>query len=155
MTKISRIKVDPRHLNFFLNNFWSVITLLENKDQVRGFLKDLLTHTEMKMFAKRLQISKMLLEGYRYQAIRNYVKVTDSTIAKINNILEIGGEGLKNAIGYLRKIEKDIERERMRITPDIKNKYGEYFLVDKIVEKIGEKIKIKRKKISVKQDIKL
>ena len=82
MTKVSRIKLDPKHLGFFLNNFWNLITLLENKDQVKSFLKDLLTHTEMKMFAKRIQIAKMLLEGYSYQTIRSYVKVTDSTIAR-------------------------------------------------------------------------
>lgn len=91
MTKISRIRVDSRHLGFFINNFWNLITLLENKDQVANFLKDLLTHTEMKMLAKRIQIAKMLLEGHDYRAIRGYVKVSDATIATISNKIEIGG----------------------------------------------------------------
>lgn len=62
MTKISRIKINPKHLDFFLHNFWNLITLLENKDQVKNFFRDLLSHTEMKMFAKRIQIAKMLLK---------------------------------------------------------------------------------------------
>ena len=153
MTKISRIKVDPRHLGLFLNNFWNLITLLENKDQVKDFLKDLLTHTEMKMFAKRIQIAKMLIERYNYRAIRNYVKVTDSTIARMNNTLEVGGDGLKTAIGYLQKIEKDIDKERMRISPDLKKKYSMYFLPDKIIDEVGKKVRTRSKKTSVKRDI--
>ncbi len=155
MTKISRIKVEPRHLGFFLNNFWSLITLLENKDQVKSFLKDLLTHTEMKMFAKRIQIAKMLLEGYRYNDIRNYVKVTDSTIARISNMLETGGDGLKVAVNFLQKIESDIDKERMRITPDLKKKYGMYFLPEKIMEAVGRKIKDNNKKRSANKNVSL
>lgn len=155
MTKISRIKIDPKHLGFFLNNFWNLITLLENKEQVKNFLKDLLTHTEMKMFAKRIQIAKMLLEEYNYRDIRNYVKVTDPTISKISNILAIGGEGLKTAVNYLWKVEKEIERERLRITPDLKKRYPTYFLPEIIIEQAAKKIKSRNKKQSVKQDTSL
>lgn len=155
MTKISRIKVDSRHLGFFINNFWNLITLLENKDQVASFLKDLLTHTEMKMFAKRIQIAKMLLEDFNYQSIRNYVKVTDSTIARISNILGTEGNGLKIAISYLKKIESEIDKERMRIAPNLKNKYPTYFLPKIIINKIDKEVKTHIKKNSVKKDIQL
>lgn len=155
MTKISRIKVDSRHLGFFINNFWNLITLLENKDQVASFLKDLLTHTEMKMFAKRIQIAKMLLEGYDYRAIRGYVKVSDATIATISNKIETGREGLKTAIRFLKGVEKSIEEERLRITPDLKKIYGTYFLPEKIIEKASGKIRSISKKNSVKKDIQL
>lgn len=155
MTKVSRIKLDPRHLGFFINNFWNLITLLENKDQAKDFLKDLLTHTEMKMLAKRIQIAKMLVEGYNYQAIRNYVKVTDPTISKISNILAVGGDGLKTAIGYLQKIEKDIEKQRMSIVPNLKKKYSSYFMPEIVAEEIVRKVRAYRKKSSVKKDISL
>lgn len=155
MTKISRFKVDSRHLGFFINNFWNLVTLLENKDQVASFFKDLLTHTEMKMFAKRIQIAKMLLEERDYRAIRNYVKVSDTTIATISNKLEVGGEGLKTAIMYFKKVENEIEEERMRITPDLKKRYGEYFLLDKIIDKAGKQVRVHNKKQSIKKDISL
>lgn len=155
MTKISRIKVDPKHLGLFINNFWSLVTLLENKDQVKEFLKDLLTHTEMKMFAKRIQIAKMLLEGYDYQNIRNHVKVSDPTIARISNLLSTSGEGLRTAISYLQKIEADIEKEKMRITPDLKKKYGIYFLPEKLIDAANKKLKSQNKKHSVKKSSEL
>lgn len=153
MTKVSRIKLDAKHLGFFINNFWNLITLLENKDQTASFLKDLLTHTEMKMFAKRIQIAKMLMEGYGYQAIKGFVKVTDPTIAKINNKLETGGEGLKSAISYLQKIEKEIDKERMRSTPNLKKQYPSYFMPEIVFEEIVRIFKKRQKKRSVKKYI--
>lgn len=155
MTKVSRIKLDPKRLGFFLNNFWSLIALLEDKEQVKNFLKDLLTHTEMKMLAKRIQIAKMLLEGYNYRDIRNLVHVTDPTIAKISNILAVDGEGLKTAVSFLQKIEQDVDKERMRVSPDIKKKYGLYFLPEKAMTSVKRKLKNKHKKLSVKKDLSL
>lgn len=105
------------------------------------------------MLAKRIQIAKMLLEGYNYRDIKNYVKVTDPTVAKISNILEMGGEGLKIAISYLQKIEKEIDRERMSMTPNLAKKYPAYFLPDKIIEAVGRNIKARNKKQSVKQSL--
>lgn len=155
MTKISRFKVDPKHLGFFINNFWSIITLLENKEQVKSFLKDLLTHTEMKMFAKRVQIAKMLLEGYDYRAIRNYVKVTDQTISRINNILETGEGGLRISVSYLQKIEEAVDKEKMRISPNLKKKYPKYFLPEIIMDEVERKIKTYHKKSSAKRNLSL
>lgn len=155
MTKISRIRVDPRHMGFFLHNFWNLITLLEDKDQVKNFLKDLLTHTEMKMLAKRIQIAKMLLEGYDYRSIRNYIKVTDTTIAKINNILATSEGGLKTAVEYLQKIEEEIKKKQMQVTPSLKKKYPMYFLPENIVEGITKQIKKRRKRASVKKSLSL
>lgn len=155
MTKISRFKIDPKRLAFFVNNFWNLITLLENKDQTASFLKDLLTHTEMKMLAKRIQIAKMLLEGFDYKTIKNYVRVTDPTIAKISNKLETGGEGLKDAIIYLQKIEKRMKKERMRVAPDLKGKYPSYFLSERIMEELGKNLKKRRKRNSIKRYVSL
>lgn len=111
MTKISRIAPNPRHLGIFIDNFWNGVTLLESKDETKTFLKDLLTHTETKMFAKRIQIAKMLFEGYNYQTIRNYVKVTNGTIAHINNLLNTSGNGLKLIVLRLIKLEEKRKRE--------------------------------------------
>lgn len=152
MTKLSTIRLDSKHLGFFLNSFWSLITLLENKDQVKSFLKDLLTHTEMKMLAKRIQIAKMLLEGYDYRAIRNYVKVTDPTISKISNILATDGEGLKTAVGFLQKIESQIEKRRFSGKP-LKERYGMYFLPDKLIDAAGKKLKSHNKKLSAGKNL--
>lgn len=76
MTKVSRYS-DPKRLSHFIHRFWSAITLLEDRSEVISFLKDLFTPTEIRMFAKRLQIADMLAKGYKYEDIRNYVRITD------------------------------------------------------------------------------
>lgn len=91
----------------FINNLWSAFALLENKEEAREFLKDILSHTETKMLAKRLQIAKMLLEGRSYQAIKTYTGVQNSTVAKINNILNTSeGDGLRRVAEGLIELEK-------------------------------------------------
>lgn len=146
MTKVSRIKIAPRHMGWFINNFWMVVTLLENKDQVKEFLEDLLTPTEITMFVKRLQITKMLLQGYDYRSIKNYVKVTDQTIAKINNLLFVGGNGLKKAVTYLLKIEKEQDQKLMSPPSNLREKYPGYFWPEEALEKLGTKIKASKKR---------
>ncbi|MDP2861152.1 MAG: Trp family transcriptional regulator, partial [bacterium] len=76
MTKLSRIPVDPPKMGWIINNFWNAITLLDDKDKIKLFLKDILSLVEMKMIAKRLQVAKMLLEENDYLTIRNYTRVT-------------------------------------------------------------------------------
>ena len=134
----------------FINNFWVVITLLQGKDEVKEFLKDLLTHTEMQMLSKRLQIAKMLFEGHNYETIKNYVKVTDQTIARINNLLMEGDKGFTNAIILLQKHEnkKQKELEESYRLVSLK-KYPENVLPDLIGEEIHELIKRHKRRNSV------
>ena len=77
MTKVSRYKLDPEKRNLILNDFWSAVTLLDDKKQISNFFKSLLTHTEMEMVSKRIQIAKMLLNGRSYEEIKRTIKVTD------------------------------------------------------------------------------
>lgn len=151
MTKVSRFKLDSENLSFIFNNFWSAVALLDDKKQIRDFFKSLLTHTEMQMLSKRIQIARMLLDGNSYEEIKRKVKVTDSTIARMNNLLAMENNGLEIAVKKLKKIEKDLEKERMRITPDLKKKYPSYFLPEIILDSVGEKTKQIKKKKSAKK----
>lgn len=153
MTRISRIKTETKQLNQFVNNFINVITLLENKNQVSLFFNDLLTHTELKMLTKRIQIAKMLLEGYDYKAIKGYVKVTDSTISTISNKLENGAKGLKSAILKLQKEERNLDDNRTNLIPDLKEKYPTYYLPDRIYDGLSKQLTRRKKRKSISKYI--
>ncbi len=112
MTKLSRRPLNPQELGQYINNLWSVFTLLDSKDQVRALFRDLFTHTEYKMFAKRLEIANRLLEEQTYEEIRNHLKVAPLTISSISNILERDGSGLRIAHQKLVDLKKSIERKR-------------------------------------------
>lgn len=97
---------DPKRLSVFIHRFWDAITLIGDRSEAISFLKDLLTPTEIRMLAKRLQIADMLAKGYKYQDIKNYVRVTVQTISHVNNKLNFGEDGLIKILQKLEKIDK-------------------------------------------------
>lgn len=100
------IYTDPKRLSIFIHRFWDAVTLLEDRAEVMAFLKDLLSPTEIRMLAKRLQIADMLAKGYKYQDIQNYVRVTKQTIASVNNKLNFGDDGFIKILQRLEKIDQ-------------------------------------------------
>jgi len=114
MTKLSRRKLDSKDFGHYINNLWSVFTLLDSKEQVRSLFRDLITHTEYKMFAKRLEIAKRLIEGQTYGEISEALKVAPNTIAVINNTLERDGSGLRIAYEKLNYLEKAFQNKRKK-----------------------------------------
>lgn len=93
-------------MDYFITNLWNVFTLIENRDEAVAFLKELLTPTEVRMLAKRIQIAKMLLEGHKYENIIPHVRVTPGTISAVSNQLLYGSGGYHKIIERLIKIEK-------------------------------------------------
>jgi uncharacterized protein YerC len=61
-------------------------------------IQDLLTEYEVKNLAKRLRVAKLLLQGQKYEEIKEKVHVSKATIAKIAVWLENRGEGFKKII---------------------------------------------------------
>src|SRR3989344_1717381 len=91
MTKLSKLRLDPKDFGLYVNNLWSAFALMDTKDDIRLLFKDIFTHTEYKMFAKRLEIARRLLEGQTYVQIKDDLKVTEHTIRTVSNILERDG----------------------------------------------------------------
>lgn len=115
MTKVSRILIDPKRISFFINSLWNALALLEDRKEARAFFKDVFTRTEILMFAKRIQIAKMLLLGYDYQTISSFVRVGNTTISKVSDWLN-QSEGAKKVIQRLLEIEKR-EKEKLEMPP--------------------------------------
>ena len=88
MTKLSRKYIKPEKMSLFLDDFWTAVASLEDKTEARLFFNQFLTHTERKMFAKRFQIVMMILLKYDYQSIKERIKVSNETIAKLSNWVE-------------------------------------------------------------------
>lgn len=100
------VYTDPKKLAIFIHRFWDAITLIEDRSEAIAFLKDLLTPTEVRMLAKRLQIADMLAKGYKYEDIKTHVRVTVQTISHVNNKLNFGDDGLIKILQKLEKIDK-------------------------------------------------
>lgn len=107
MTKISRWPVEKEKMGLFLDDFWTAVASLKSKTEARNFFNQFLTHTERKMFAKRFQIAVMLLLGYDYKTIIKRVKVSNSTIANVNNWLEENRLELKDVVQRIIRLKEE------------------------------------------------
>ena len=95
MPRVSkRREISPKKQDLFIDDFYSAVTSLKDKKEVRQFFEDLLTWEEKLMLAKRLQIAMMLLLSYYWEEIDGRVKVTQGTIARVRKKLDYGLQGL-------------------------------------------------------------
>jgi|SRR3989338_5537526 len=163
MTKLSRLHLDPQHFGHYVNNLWSAFTLMDSKEDVRLLFKDLFTHTEYKMFAKRLEIARRLIDGQTYEEIMDALKVTARTITTVNNTLMTRGEGLKKVHQKLVDLENKFQRKREERQTILERRVrrkmpAETFLADLVTEGIPEVSRLITKKLkqrSASRDLQL
>lgn len=84
-----------------------MIALLETKEEVKSFFKDLLSATESVMLARRIQIAKLLLHGWGYDKIQEKLGAAPNTVASVHRWLQGGFGGYAAA---LPKLEKEMAR---------------------------------------------
>ncbi|MFH0819566.1 MAG: YerC/YecD family TrpR-related protein [bacterium] len=138
-------KVKYRNLSqterkIYLGEFYSMVSLLKSRDEVKRFFKDLLTLSEVVMISRRIQVAKMLLEGYFYKDIRKKLGVGFSTIRQVDRWLRYGFGGYKEIIKKYKKKypeEKQIRaRSNLPFSVDwLKKKYPLHFLLFNLTNK--------------------
>lgn len=149
MTKLSRWPVEKEKMSLFLDDFWTAVASLQSKNEARSFFNQILTHTERKMFAKRFQVTMMLLLGYDYQNIIKRVKVSNGTIAKINNWLEENKEALiKVAKSVIRLKGEKMQRLEQGETVRNKKTFGSA-LAKRAIGEIVKRAKKAKKEASL------
>ncbi len=143
MAKFSKIsKLTKGKQEDLFISFCQALASLKNKQEVAVFLKDLLGIKELEMLAKRLEISNLLVKGWTYEEIAEYLKVSHSTVARVNFWLQQSGNGFRLVASRAKKKEKKYSQwgEDMK---QIKRSYSRYFwpelLFDEIVKQMGER----------------
>lgn len=74
---------------------------LENYDECRKFLRDLLTEAELKEFTNRWKVARMLSKRVPYETIEKETGMSTTTIARISKWLNDGMGGYKLMIKRL------------------------------------------------------
>lgn len=105
MTPVSKRLLKPQVKSSLINEFWYALGKL-NRNEVEIFFKDILSPTETMVLSKRLEILKQLRDEYKYGDIRENIKVTDGTIARVNEKLQKGSENFVKILDYLIRDEK-------------------------------------------------
>jgi uncharacterized protein YerC len=86
-----------------LNTLYQLLADLKNPKEAKLFLEEILTPTELIIFAKRLAAACYLAEGATYQKIKDNLGLSSATIAGIE-------QNLKKSAGFalaLKKIEAE------------------------------------------------
>lgn len=74
---------------------YAAIVELRNVEECRKFFRDLLTESEIREFAERWRVARMLVQGAAYTTIERETGLSSRTIARVHKWLK-GGKG-----GYL------------------------------------------------------
>ena len=106
MSQVSRKALSKDTEKKLFSIFFNSFTKLSKSSDIQKFLYDLLSPTEATMLAKRLAIAYLLMKGYRYETIKDTVKVSQETIARINLILKYQGGGYKMVLDQIFLDEK-------------------------------------------------
>lgn len=76
---------------------------LRNVDEIKQFLKDLLSNSEQKSIASRITIAQMLEQGLPYTQIERETGASSATIAKVSENLKYGNDGYKLILERLKR----------------------------------------------------
>jgi len=87
-----------------LNTLYQLVADLKTPKEAKLFLEEILTPTELIIFAKRLATACYLVDGTTYQKIKEILGLSSATIAGIE-------QNLKKSAGFALALKK-IEAER-------------------------------------------
>lgn len=113
------------------------VASMKSSTEAAQLMTDLFTEAELAMVAKRLAIADLLIEGASYQDIRNGLKVSYGTIARISGWLQNAGEGYRLAVKRLVGPRERDELERTRpIGHSWRRRYPSYYWPQLLLEEL-------------------
>ncbi|MBH8598515.1 YerC/YecD family TrpR-related protein [Thermoactinomyces sp. CICC 10523] len=84
-----------------VDQLFHAILKLETIEDCYRFFDDLCTVGEIKSLAQRLEVARMLQEGYTYNQIETETGASTATISRVKRCLHYGTDGYKLALDRL------------------------------------------------------
>jgi TrpR-related protein YerC/YecD len=133
------MKIKPRKTSNqdrikYLDTLYTALSSLKSREEIKGFLKDLLTESEKIMLGRRILIAQMLLQDAGYDEIIKQLHVGADTIMRIHRWLEDERDGYEKAVLNLEKeFNKRISKKESQAEPCsftwLRKKYPMHFLL--------------------------
>lgn len=98
MTQVSKYPISSKVYEKILEIFFKSLSEIKMNDESRQFIKDFLTPTEQIMLAKRLAVAFLLEKDYDFRTITRILRVSLTTVARVNLMRKYGGQGYQNMI---------------------------------------------------------
>ncbi len=84
-----------------LDQLFEAILALENVEECYRFFDDLATMNEVQSLAQRLEVARMLREGYTYHKIETETGASTATISRVKRSLNYGNDAYQMALDRL------------------------------------------------------
>lgn len=135
--KVKYHELTEKEKKIYLGDFYSMVSSLKTRDEVKNFFKDLLTLSEIVMISRRIQIAKMLILGRTYEEIKKDLKVGASNVAQVERWLNNGFGGYQKVVGaYIEKIEKaKTQNQKKTIRNNMLRKYAHHRFIFDLLDK--------------------
>ncbi|MDD4363147.1 MAG: YerC/YecD family TrpR-related protein [Atribacterota bacterium] len=83
----------PKWRNEMTDQLFKAIMLLENIGECYRFFEDVATINEIKELSQRLEVARMLDEGFIYEDIVQKTGASSATISRVKKCLNYGADG--------------------------------------------------------------
>ena len=76
---------------------------LENQEEAYSMLEDVATIGEIRALAQRLEVARLLSDGYTYPQIAQQTGASTATISRVKKFLEYGADGYKLVLDRIKE----------------------------------------------------
>lgn len=81
------------------------ILMASNMEEIKNFMEDLCTISELQEMARRLQAARMLKKSYVYSEVAEQTGLSTATISRVNRCLRYGTDGYLRILDRMEKAE--------------------------------------------------
>ncbi|OIJ13664.1 hypothetical protein BKP37_10340 [Anaerobacillus alkalilacustris] len=91
-----------------LDQLFSAILSLKDLEECYQFFDDLCTINEIQSLAQRLEVARMLREGFTYQKIEAETGASTATISRVKRCLNYGNDGYEMT---LERVKSEMKKQ--------------------------------------------
>ena len=134
-----------------LGELYSMVSSLNDREEVKYFFQNLLTLSESVMVGRRIQVMKLLLSGHTYDEVREKLRVGIDTIRNVDRKLQGNKSKCKKIVA---RLEKEMQKKKVNAKkyPEpysfewIRKKYPLHFLIANAINEYSNRKNNKKSK---------
>ena len=93
-----------------LDQLFKAVLSLKDVEECYRFFDDLCTVNEVQSLAQRLEVARMLREGYTYHKIETETGASTATISRVKRCLNYGNDTYQMTLDRIKEQEKDDQK---------------------------------------------
>lgn len=90
----------------FTDQLCDCIVAIADRKEAYRFLEDVATFSEIRALAQRIQVAKLLINGFSYPQIVQKTGASTATISRVKKFVEYGADGYKDVLQKISRMEK-------------------------------------------------